>query len=115
PRVGHEVLVGYLDGDPDQPLVVGRVYSMLNRVPHKLPDHKTRSTWKTDTSPHDGGFNEIMYEDKKGEELFFVQAELDLQKLVKREEVERIHDDRLVVVGKDRQAVVKTVDATLVG
>ena len=115
PRVGHEVLVGFLEGDPDQPLVVGRVYNMLNRVPHKLPDHKTRSTWKSDTSPHDDGFNEIMYEDKKGEELFFVQAQLDLQKLVKREEVERVHDDRLVVVGKDRQAVVKTVDATLVG
>jgi type VI secretion system secreted protein VgrG len=115
PRVGHEVLVGYLEGDPDQPLVVGRVYNMLNRVPHKLPDHKTRSTWKTDTSPHDEGFSEIMYEDKKGEELLFVQAQLDLQKLVKREEVERVHDDRLVVVGKDRSAVVKTVDATLVG
>jgi type VI secretion system secreted protein VgrG len=115
PRVGHEVLVGYLEGDPDQPIVVGRVYSMLNRVPHKLPDHKTRSTWKSDTSPHDEGFNEIMYEDKKGEELFFVQAQRDLQKLVKREEVERVHDDRLVVVGKDRSAVVKTVDATLVG
>jgi type VI secretion system secreted protein VgrG len=115
PRVGHEVLVGYLDGDPDQPLVVGRVYNMLNPVPHKLPDHKTRSTWKGDSSPHDGGFSEILYEDKKSEELLFVQAQRDLQKLVKREEVERVHDDRIIVVGKDRSAVVKTVDATLVG
>jgi type VI secretion system secreted protein VgrG len=115
PRVGHEVLVGYLEGDPDQPVVVGRVYNNVNRVPHKLPDHKTRSTWKSDSSPHTGGFNEILYEDKKGEELFYVQAELDLSKLVKREEVERTYENRVVVVGKDRSAVVKSVDATLVG
>lgn len=115
PRVGHEVLVGYLEGDPDFPIVVGRVYDNINRVPHKLPDHKTRSTWKTDSSPHTGGFNEIMFEDKKGEELFYVQAELDYSKLTKREEVERTYADRTMIIGKDRTAVVKSVDATLVG
>jgi len=56
-----------------------------------------------------------MYEDKKGEELFYVQAELDLQKLTKREEVERTYENRTLIVGQNRSAVIKTVDATLVG
>ncbi len=115
PRVGHEVLVGFLEGDPDQPVVVGRVYSIMNRVPHKLPDEKTRSTWKSNSTPYSNGFSEIMFEDKKDKELFYVQAERDLQKLVKREEIERTFEDRMIVVGQNRSTVVKTVDATLAG
>src|SRR4029450_2347722 len=47
PRVGQEVLIGFLAGDPDQPIVVGRVFNAVNQVPYKLPEHKTRSTWKS--------------------------------------------------------------------
>src|SRR6185369_5390312 len=108
PRVGHEVLVGYLEGDPDQPVVVGRVYGLMNRVPHKLPDNKTRSTWKSNSSPYSNGFSEIMFEDKPDNELFYVQAELDMQKLTKREETERIYENKKIVVGASRSAVVKT-------
>jgi len=115
PRVGQEVLVGFLDGDPDQPLVVGRAYNKTNPVPYKLPDHKTRSGWRSRSSPKRDGFNEIMFEDKKGEELFYVQAELDLQKLTKREEVERTFESRSLIVGKNRAEVIRTVDATMVG
>ncbi len=50
PRIGQEVLVGFLEGDPDQPVIVGRVFNATQRVPYKLPDHKTRSTWKSDSS-----------------------------------------------------------------
>ncbi len=50
PRLGHEVLVGFLNGDPDAPIIVGRVFNATQRVPYKLPDHKTRSTWKSDSS-----------------------------------------------------------------
>lgn len=99
PRVGHEVLVSFLDGNPDQPIVVGRVYNNITRVPYKLPRHKTRSTWKSDSSPGSNGFNEIMFEDKKSQELVYVQAERDLKKLVKVDEA--------ITVGNNRQKLVK--------
>jgi type VI secretion system secreted protein VgrG len=94
PRVGHEVLVDFLDGDPDCPVVVGRVFDATQPVPYKLPDHKTISTWKSDSSPGSGGFNEILFEDRKGDELVSTQAEKNQRKLVK-------NDERLTV-GRDR-------------
>jgi type VI secretion system secreted protein VgrG len=96
-------------------MVVGRVYNEKQRVPYELPKHKTRSGWRSDSSPGSGGFNEIVLEDKQGGEIVYHQAQRDLQKLTKREEVERVAQDRTVVVGKNRKAVVKTVDATMVG
>jgi type VI secretion system secreted protein VgrG len=95
PRIGQEVLIGFLHGDPDQPVVVGRVFNAIEDVPYKLPDHKTRSTWKSDSSIGHQGFNEIMFEDLEGKELVFMQAEKDLRKLVKHDET--------ITVGNDRQ------------
>ena len=99
PRVGQEVLVGFLEGDPDQPIVVGRVFNAQNPVPYPLPEHRTRSTWKSRSSPGGDGFNEIMFEDLAGQELVWVQAEKDLRKLVK--------NDETITVGNDRQKLVK--------
>ncbi|MDI1436435.1 type VI secretion system Vgr family protein [Polyangium sorediatum] len=115
PRIGQEVLVGFWEGNPDEPVIVGRLYNGKNRVPYKLPDEKTKSTWKTNSSPTTGGFNEIMFEDKAGKELFFVQAQRDLSKLVKRNETERTGANRTMVVGANRSSVVGAVDTTLVG
>ena len=98
PRIGHEVLVGFLDGDPDQPIIVGRVFNAKEQVPYKLPQHKTRSTWKSDSSLGSNGFNEIMFEDLKGKELVYVQAEKNLRKLVK--------NDETITVGNNRQKYV---------
>ena len=98
PRIGHEVLVGFLDGDPDQPVVVGRVFNAIEQVPYKLPQHRTRSTWKSDSSLGSNGFNEIMFEDLKGKELVYVQAEKNLRKLVKHDET--------ITVGNNRQKLV---------
>lgn len=96
PRIGQEVLVSFLNGDPDQPLIVGRLFNTTNPVPYKLPDDKTISTWKSDTSPNTGtnGFNEIKFEDKKANELFYVQAEKNLRKLVKHDETITVLHDR---------------------
>ena len=122
PRVGQEVLVGFLQGDPDQPIVVGRVFNATQQVPYSLPANKTRSTWKSDSSPGSGGFNEIMFEDLQGQELVYVQAEKnrrklvkndetitvghDLSKYVKNDEIERTVGNRRVWVGKDEDLIV---------
>ncbi len=98
PRIGQEVLIGFLAGDPDQPVVVGRVFNAKEQVPYKLPDHKTRSTWKSDSSIGSGGFNEIMFEDLKARELIYIQAQKDLRKLVK--------NDETITVGRNRQKFV---------
>jgi type VI secretion system secreted protein VgrG len=99
PRIGQEVLVSFLGGDPDQPVIVGRVFNQSNPVPYKLPDNKTRSTWKSNSSMGGGGFNEIMFEDLAGNELVWMQAQKDQRRLVK--------NDETITVGHDRQKLVK--------
>jgi type VI secretion system secreted protein VgrG len=114
PRVGQEVLVGFLDGDPDAPIVVGRVFNAIEQVPYKLPDNKTVSGWKTNSSPGGGGYNEIKLEDKKSLELIYIQAQRNLDKLVKNDETERtLHDHKKTVV-HNQDLVVKAVQKTLV-
>ncbi|MGH1331699.1 MAG: type VI secretion system Vgr family protein [Paracoccaceae bacterium] len=77
PRIGMEVVVEFLEGDPDKPLVTGCVYNGKNDVPYELPKHKTRSTFKTET--HKGrGFNELRFEDEKGREEIFTHAQKDV-------------------------------------
>ncbi|MFO0588705.1 MAG: type VI secretion system tip protein TssI/VgrG [Polyangiaceae bacterium] len=98
PRIGQEVLVDFLGGDPDRPMIVGRVYTTVQQTPYKLPQHKTRSTWKSDTSPGSNGFNEVMFEDKKGEELVWQQAQKNQRRLVKNDEVITIGNDRAKLV-----------------
>ena len=99
PRIGQEVLVSFLDGDPDNPILVGRTFNQLNPVPYKLPENKTVSGWKTNSSPTNGGYNEIKLEDKAQKELIYLQAQKDLHKLVKRDWTERIgrHHHRTIV------------------
>lgn len=99
PRVGTEVIVSFLEGDPDNPLVVGQVFSTTSPVPHKLPDNKTVSTWRGNSSPGGGGFNEILFEDMKGKEMVFMQAEKNLRKLVKNDETEITQQNRRITVG----------------
>lgn len=94
PRVGQEVLVTFLDGDPDQPVITGRLYNARNPVPYKLPENKTISAWKSDSSPGSGGFNELKFEDKKGEELLYHQAERDQRVLIKHDETITVLHDR---------------------
>ncbi len=94
PRVGHEVMVTFLEGDPDRPIVSGRLYNATHPVPYKLPDHKTVSTWKSDSSPGSNGFNEIKFEDIKSDELLYLQAEKNRRLLVKNDETLTVGNDR---------------------
>lgn len=104
PRVGHEVLVAFLNGNPDQPIVVGRVFNEASPVPYKLPSNKTVSTWRSASSPQSGGFNEVRFDDSAGREIIYVQAEKDYTQLVK--------NNRMLVVGANRTQHVRGNDAT---
>ncbi|MCC6559113.1 MAG: type VI secretion system tip protein VgrG [Polyangiaceae bacterium] len=117
PRTGQEVIVDFPGGDPDRPIIVGRVYTGLQKTPYKLPDNKTQSGWQSRSSPGGGGdnYNEIMFEDRKGQELVRVQAEKDLDKLVKNDESARIGHDRTRQVGHDETVSVGNDRTRLVG
>jgi len=90
PRVGQEVVVEFLEGDPDQPLVVGAVYNKNNHFPYPLPKEKTISGVKTDSSKGHEGFNEFIFDDRKGGELVRMRAERDHETLVRRTETRTI-------------------------
>ncbi|MDC3956947.1 type VI secretion system tip protein VgrG [Polyangium jinanense] len=106
PRVGQEVLVDFFEGDPDRPVIVGRVYNNTSRVPYKLPDNRTKSGWKTDSSPGSNGYNELSFEDSKGRELVSLQAERNLEKVVKVDEAISVGRDRKTTIGEHDEAVV---------
>lgn len=115
PRIGQEVLVDFLGGDPDRPVIVGRVYTNLQKTPYKLPDNKTQSGWKSNSTGGTGGYNEIMFEDAKGKELVNMQAEKDLTKLVKHDETVTIGHDRTKTVGHDDTLTVGNNRTRMVG
>ncbi|QDD90581.1 type VI secretion system Vgr family protein [Pseudomonas oryzihabitans] len=77
PRIGMEVLVGFLEGDPDQPLILGCLYHAEHRPPLELPKDKTRSSFKSLSSPGGGGYNELRIEDRQGQEEIHVHAQRD--------------------------------------
>jgi len=104
PRVGQEILVSFLQGDPDQPVLAGSVYNAVQQVPHRLPEHKTRSTWKSDSSLGGGGFNEIMFEDLAGKELVWEHAQKDRARLVRNDEqITVVHDRQKLVKNDERE------------
>lgn len=86
PRLGMEVVVEFLEGDPDRPLVTGCVFNGDNHYPYTLPDNKTQSGWKSDSSKGHNGYNEFMFEDKKGSELIRMHGEKDHQVTIRNSE-----------------------------
>jgi len=102
PRIGQEVIVEFLEGDPDRPLITGRVYNGRSMPPYELPANMTLSGVKTNSSKGGQGFNEIRFEDKKGEEQLFVHAEKNQDVRVKNDSFETIGNDRHLIVRKDQ-------------
>ncbi|GJE62709.1 type VI secretion system Vgr family protein [Methylobacterium trifolii] len=90
PRVGQEVVVQFLEGDPDQPLVVGTVYNKDYPYPYKLPDEKTVSGMKSDSTKGHGGYNVLTFDDKKSSEKIAMRAEKDLESVVRNSETREI-------------------------
>jgi type VI secretion system secreted protein VgrG len=108
PRVGQEVIVEFLEGDPDRPIITGRVYNGQAMPPYALPANKTMSTLKSDSSPGGGGFNEMRFEDRKGEEQVFLHAEKDLHIRVKNDRFETVMRDRHLVVENEEFEHIKS-------
>jgi type VI secretion system secreted protein VgrG len=98
PRIGQEVIVDFLDGSPDRPIVTGCVYNATNTNADTMPANKTRSGFKTNSSPGGGGFNELRFEDKKGEEEVFLQAQFDFNVNVLNNQTTTIKKDRTTTV-----------------
>lgn len=107
PRIGMDVLVDFLEGDPDRPIILGSLYNAENMPPYKLPDEKTKSTIKTNSSKGGGGFNEIRFEDKKGSEQIFIHAELDHETRIKRDQKGIIQRDKHLIIERDHFEQVK--------
>ncbi|MEX6500741.1 type VI secretion system Vgr family protein [Pseudomonas zhanjiangensis] len=99
PRIGMEVLVTFLEGDPDQPLVTGCLYHAEHLVPYALPANKTRSVFKTLSSPGGGGYNELRIEDRAGQEQIYLHAQKDWD--------ENIEHDQKIRVGNERHDTVE--------
>jgi type VI secretion system secreted protein VgrG len=100
PRVGMEVMVTFLGGDQDCPVVTGCVYNATHPVPHLLPEHRTRSGIRTQTVPGGVGFNELAFEDRKGAEEVILRAQRNLTETIHHDRTVTVqHDDRLRVNG----------------
>jgi len=123
PRIGQEVVIDFIEGDPDRPLCSGAVYHAANPPPYSLPDEKTKSTIKSDSSIGGGGFNELRFEDKAGSEEIFLHGQKDWNVVIENDENQEIgHDetrhvvndqtldvdhDQTITIGNDRHKTVK--------
>ncbi len=122
PRIGHEVIVDFLDGDPDQPIITGRTYNAPSPTPYELPLHKTRMTIKSQT--HKGeGFNELRFEDEKDQEEVYIHAQKDQNIHVNHDETtfigndrkEDVEHDETIAIGHDRAETVGNDEQVTIG
>ncbi len=102
PRVGMEVIVEFLEGDPDQPIVIGTVYNGDNKPPYDLPAEKNLAGIKSNSTTGGGGYNEYVFDDTKGEELVRQQAEKNMDSLVKNDETRSINNDQTLTIDHDQ-------------
>ncbi len=107
PRIGQEVLVRFLEGNPDRPLIVGAVYNGTHPPPVALPGEKTKSTTRSDSSPGSGGANELRIEDTAGSEEVFVHAQKDDAIEILNDKSQSVGKDESLSVAKDRSRAVE--------
>jgi type VI secretion system secreted protein VgrG len=128
PRVGQEVIVDFLNGDPDRPIITGRVYNGQRKHAYDLPAQKTRSLWRTQTvglqgdyggaektpPPNSKGFNEIRLEDKGGSEEIYIHAQREMVRDVLLDDTLTVQRDRATRVGRDRATAIKRHETTTI-
>lgn len=122
PRVGQEVIVAFQEGDPDQPLIIGSVYNATHEPPYSLPDNKTQSGVKSLSSKEgdaNSNFNEIRFEDKKGEEEIYLHAEKNFTKVIKGGESVTVGGgdngptDQTIDISGNRKTTIQTGDEAI--
>ncbi|MHC8319838.1 type VI secretion system Vgr family protein [Pseudomonas sp. GB2N2] len=106
PRIGMEVVVTYLDGNPDHPLITGCVPNKVNAVPYPLPENKTKTVLRSHSSPHTGGYNELSIEDRAGQEQIYLRAERDLEQLILNDSDSKIGNDRREQITRDSHSLI---------
>lgn len=114
PRIGQEVVVSYLEGDPDRPLITGAVYNSEQTVPYTLPSEQTKSTVKTNTSKGGNGFNEIRFEDKKDSEEVYLHAQKDQNLVVEHDRTKKVLNKETNTIKQDRSTTIQEGNDTYV-
>ena len=117
PRIGQEVIVEFLEGDPDRPIITGRVYNADQMPPYDLPKNKTQSGIKSRSSKKgtSANFNEIRMEDKKGKEQLYIHAEKNQDNIVENDETTSVGHNRTETVGNDETITIKGDRTEIVG
>lgn len=115
PRIGMEVLVTFLGGDPDRPVIIGSLYNATHLTPEPLPQRLTRSGIRTQTSPGGGGFNELSFEDAAGVERVFIHAQKDLEEIVNDTHNLNVKGDQRVNIGATQRLAVAVDQVVAVG
>ena len=110
PRIGQEVLVTFLEGDPDRPIVTGSVYNATQVVPYALPTEQTKSTIMSNSSKGGGGSNEIRFEDKAGSEEVYLHSQKDMTTLIENDRTETIKHSDTLTVTQDKTVTVTDGD-----
>ena len=115
PRIGQEVIVDFLEGDPDQPIIIGRVYNGESMPPYPLPAKKVISGWKSNSTPGGGGYNEINMDDTKGTEKINIHAQFDMITVIEHNEEETVGMDRTETVGNNHTETIGKNQSSTVG
>ena len=117
PRIDQEVIVDFLEGDPDQPIIIGSIYNAREMPPYKLPDNKTQSGIKSRSSQNGtaDNFNEFRFEDKKGEEEVYLHAEKNWTIMVENDKGQTVGHDETLTVKNDRTKTVTRDEKTTIG
>jgi type VI secretion system secreted protein VgrG len=115
PRIGQEVIVDFIEGDPDRPLITGSVYHAVNMPPYPLPAEKTKSTIKSRSTLGGGGFNEFRFEDKKGQEEVYLHGQKDWNIRILNNKNQTVGHDETLAVGNNRTKTVGVNQSETIG
>lgn len=107
PRIGMEVIINFVNGDVDNPIITGCVYNAETMPPYTLPDEKTKSGIKTNSSKGGNGFNELRFEDNKGKEQIFIHGEKDFDLRIKNDSKEIVKNDSHLIIENNQHEKVK--------
>jgi type VI secretion system secreted protein VgrG len=107
PRVGMEVVVTFQEGDPDQPLITGCMANKVMSVAHQLPENKTKTVLRSQSSPRSGGYNELSIEDRAGREKIYLRAQRDIEQLILNDSHSLISNDRFEQVDNNSTSLIK--------